>query len=54
MTVEEYYLSKIKEVLQFGNDAQAIRFLEKYFEAKQTSDISNKSQELKVKVTTKS
>ena len=34
-TLEEYFLGKMKEVLLFGNDAQAIRFMEKYFEAKQ-------------------
>lgn len=34
-TIEEHFLGKMKEVLLFGNDAQAIRFMEKYFEAKQ-------------------
>jgi hypothetical protein len=34
-TIEEYFLDNIKNVLQFKNDAQAIRFMEKYFEAKQ-------------------
>lgn len=34
-TLEECFLANIKNVLQFGNDAQAIRFMEKYFEAKQ-------------------
>jgi len=38
-TIEEYFLSSIKNVLQFGNDAQAIRFMEKYFEAKQKNEI---------------
>jgi uncharacterized glyoxalase superfamily protein PhnB len=38
-TIEEYFLSSIKNVLQFGNDAQAIRFMEKYFEAKQKDEI---------------
>ncbi len=33
-TIEEYYLSSIKNVLQFNNDAQAIRLMEKYFEQK--------------------
>ena len=28
-TLEEYFLGNIKNVLQFGNDAQAIRFMEK-------------------------
>lgn len=33
-TLEECFLKSIKNVIQFGNDAQAIRLLEKYFEAK--------------------
>jgi hypothetical protein len=33
-TIEEYYLSSIKNVLQFNNDAQVIRLMEKYFEQK--------------------
>lgn len=33
-TLEEYFLGKMKEVLLFDNAAQAIRFMEKYFEAK--------------------
>ena len=37
-TLEEYFLGKIKEVLQFDNDAQAIRFMEKYFEAKKEQE----------------
>jgi hypothetical protein len=37
-TIEEYFLSCIKNVLQFGNDAQAIRFMEKYYEAKKEQD----------------
>jgi hypothetical protein len=36
--LEEYFLDKMKEVLQFGNDAQAIRFMEKYYEAKKEQD----------------
>ena len=39
-TLEEYFLANIKNVLQFGNDAQAIRFMEKYFEAKQERSYS--------------
>ena len=39
-TLEEYFLGKMKEVLLFGNDAQAIRFMEKYFEAKQERSYS--------------
>lgn len=33
-TLEEYFLDNIKNMLQFNNDALAIRFMEKYFEAK--------------------
>ena len=33
-TLEKYYLGNIKNVLQFGNDAQAIRLMEKYYHAK--------------------
>lgn len=39
-TLEEHFLGKMKEVLLFGNDAQAIRFMEKYFEAKQERSYS--------------
>jgi hypothetical protein len=39
-TLEESFLANIKNVLQFGNDAQAIRFMEKYFEAKQERSYS--------------
>ena len=39
-TLEEYFLGKMKEVLLFDNDAQAIRFMEKYFEAKQERSYS--------------
>ena len=44
-TLEEYFLANIKNVLQFGNDAQAIRFMEKYFEVKQ--EISYSLDEIK-------
>jgi hypothetical protein len=37
-TLEECFLANIKNVLQFGNDAQAIRFMEKYFEAKKEQE----------------
>jgi hypothetical protein len=37
-TLEEYFLGNIKNVLQFGNDAQAIRFMEKYYEAKKEKE----------------
>lgn len=39
-TLEECFLANIKNVLQFGNDAQAIRFMEKYFEAKKEQERS--------------
>lgn len=41
-TIEQHFLSKIKEVLHFGNDEIAIRFMEKYFEAKQEKSFNNK------------
>ena len=37
-TIEEYFLENIKNVLLFKNDAQAIRFMEKYYEAKKQED----------------
>ena len=37
-TVEEYFLSNIKNMLQFNNDALAIRFMEKYYNAKSQQD----------------
>ena len=37
-TVEEYFLENIKNVLLFKNDAQAIRFMEKYYQAKKEED----------------
>lgn len=37
-TLEEHFLGKIKEVLLFNNDAQAIRFMEKYYQAKKDQD----------------
>ena len=37
-TIEEYFLSSIKNVLQYKNDAQAIRFMEKYYEAKKEGE----------------
>jgi hypothetical protein len=37
-TLEESFLANIKNVLQFDNDAQAIRFMEKYFEAKKEQE----------------
>jgi hypothetical protein len=45
-TLEEYFLANIKNVLQFGNDAQAIRFMEKYFEAKQEKSYSEEEVKL--------
>jgi hypothetical protein len=46
-TLEEYFLANIKNVLQFGNDAQAIRFMEKYFEAKKEQERSYSDEEMK-------
>ena len=40
-TLEEYFLGKVKEVLLFKNDAQAIRFMEKYYQAKKEEDERN-------------
>jgi len=37
-TIEEYFLSSMKNVLQYKNDAQAIRFMEKYYEAKKEKE----------------
>jgi len=37
-TLEEYFLDKMKEVLLFDNDAQAIRFMEKYYQSKKEQD----------------
>lgn len=37
-TVEEYFLENIKNVLLFKNDAQAIRFMEKYYQAKKEEE----------------
>jgi hypothetical protein len=37
-TVEEYFLDNIKNMLQFKNDALAIRFMEKYFHAKKEQE----------------
>jgi uncharacterized glyoxalase superfamily protein PhnB len=49
-TLEEYFLANIKNVLQFGNDAQAIRFMEKYFEAKQEKSYSEEDMKQAFKV----
>ena len=46
-TIEEYFLGKMKEVLLFGNDAQAIRFMEKYYHAKQEQERSYSEEEVK-------
>jgi hypothetical protein len=37
-TIEEHFLANIKGVLQANNDAQAIRFMEKYYEAKKEQE----------------
>ena len=44
-TVEEYFLANIKNMLQFNNDALAIRFMEKYYYAKQEQDKKKFSEE---------
>jgi hypothetical protein len=40
-TLEEAYLSSIKNVLYFNNDAQAIRLMEKYFHIKEEEQDKN-------------
>jgi hypothetical protein len=37
-TPEEYFLDNIKNMLQFNNDALAIRFMEKYYHAKKDQE----------------
>jgi hypothetical protein len=37
-TVEEYYLPLIKNMLEYTNDALAMRFMEKYYHAKKEQD----------------
>jgi hypothetical protein len=37
-TVEEYFLSSIKNMLQFNNDVLAIKFMEKYYHAKKEQE----------------
>jgi 6-phosphogluconate dehydrogenase len=46
-TAEEYFLSCIKNMLQFNNDALAIRFMEKYYHAKQEQERSYSEEDLK-------
>jgi hypothetical protein len=46
-TVEEYFLSNIKNMLQFNNDALAIRFMEKYYHAKKEEERSYSEEDLK-------
>lgn len=41
-TIEEYYLSSIKNVLLFNNDAQAIRLLEIYHDRKCSTEEVNR------------
>jgi hypothetical protein len=45
-TVEEYFLANIKNMLQFGNDALAIRFMEKYYHAKKEEEKSYSEEEV--------
>jgi hypothetical protein len=45
-TVEEYFLDNIKNVLLFKNDAQAIRFMEKYYHAKKEEEQDNTANEI--------
>jgi hypothetical protein len=45
-TVEEYFLSNIKNMLQFNNDALAIRFMEKYYHAKKEQERSYSEEEV--------
>jgi hypothetical protein len=45
-TLEEAYLSSIKNVLYFNNDAQAIRLMEKYFHIKEEEQDKNKYSEV--------
>lgn len=45
-TTEEYFLSSIKNVLEYRNDVQAIRLMEKYFEAKKDWEIYYKEKEV--------
>jgi hypothetical protein len=45
-TVEEYFLSSIKNMLQFNNDALAIRFMEKYYHAKKEQERSYSEEEV--------
>ena len=37
-TIEEYYLSFIKNMLDYNNNALAIRLMEKYYHAKKEQD----------------
>ena len=46
-TVEEYFLSNIKNMLQFNNDALAIRFMEKYYHAKKEQERSYSEEDLR-------
>jgi hypothetical protein len=45
-TVEEYFLDNIKNMLQFKNDALAMRFMEKYYHAKKQQERSCSEEEL--------
>ena len=45
-TAEEYFLSCIKNVIQYNNDAQAIRFMEKYYHDKKEQERSYSEEEV--------
>jgi hypothetical protein len=49
-TVEEYFLANIKNMLQFNNDALAVRFMEKYYYAKKEQDKKMYSEEDVIKM----
>jgi len=48
-TVEEYFLDNIKNMLQFNNDALAIRFMEKYYHAKKEQELNNDRDDFAIK-----
>ncbi len=45
-TVEEYYLPLIKNMLEYTNDALAMRFMEKYYHAKKEKESSYSEEEV--------
>lgn len=48
-TVEEYFLDNIKNMLQFNNDALAIRFMEKYYHAKKEKELNDDRDDFAIK-----